>query len=85
MVEVIDQATKIPAGAAVSPRMVALRAGANCCRVEETVMWFYNRDFEDIETLTCLETGVQVVRSMKKDCGGADQHMMRKTIKSVCS
>ena len=26
-------------------------------------MWFYNRDFEDIETLTCLETGVQVVRS----------------------
>ena len=25
-------------------------------------MWFYNHDFPEIETLTCLETGVQVVR-----------------------
>ena len=29
-------------------------------------MWFYNRDFEEIETLTCLETGVQVVRDEKR-------------------
>lgn len=26
-------------------------------------MWFYHRDTEEIETLTCLATGAQVVRS----------------------
>ena len=26
-------------------------------------MWFYHRDAEEIETLTCLATGAQVVRS----------------------
>ncbi len=26
-------------------------------------MWFYHKEAEEIETLTCLETGAQVMRS----------------------
>ena len=26
-------------------------------------MWFYHKEHENIETLTCLETGAQVIRS----------------------
>lgn len=64
--EVIDQATKIPAGAAVFLGW-SLSAPAQTVLGERgTVMWFYNRDFEEIETLTCLETGVQVVRDEKR-------------------
>ena len=30
-------------------------------------MWFYNREADAIETLTCLETGAQVIRSGEDD------------------
>ena len=30
-------------------------------------MWFYNREADAIETLTCLETGAQVIRSGEGD------------------
>ena len=35
--------------------------------LQGVVMWFYNREADAIEMLTCLETGAQVIRSGEGD------------------